>query len=298
MALVLPSHRAPPPPAAVSMTDVPLRVLARQALGTRCEVQYAATSETQAKAFEAAAVGWVAAFEAKYSRFRPDSWLSRINAAAGRAPVAIDAEMEQLLALCDRLHFMTQGVLDPTALPLLRLWDYKAADPVSRPTPRSPTPAGSSAGKKSSAPRATYFCPSPAWRSTSVVLAKSGPSISWRRLRATTVSPLPWLILATISVPSACRPAARLGTSASKIPPIPAPSKARSRSPVAEAFASSGDYLRRVIIDGVRYGHIVDPVPAAPSPTVASKPPIIAPSCLQAGVALDHGLRARRHRRT
>jgi thiamine biosynthesis lipoprotein len=127
--LVLPSHRAPPPPAAQATTDVPLRVLTWTALGTRCSVQYSATSAAQAQAFETAAVGWVAAFEAKYSRFRPDSLLSRINAAAGLAPVAIDAEMEGLLALCDRLHFMTQGVLDPTALPLLRLWDYKAAHP-------------------------------------------------------------------------------------------------------------------------------------------------------------------------
>jgi thiamine biosynthesis lipoprotein len=76
-----------------------LRVLTWSALGTRCEVQYAATSSAQAQAFETAAVAWVAAFEAKYSRFRPDSLISRINAAAGRAPVAIDAEMEGLLAL-------------------------------------------------------------------------------------------------------------------------------------------------------------------------------------------------------
>ena len=102
MPLVLPSHRAPPPPAAQATTDVPLRVLAWTALGTRCSVQYSATSAAQAQAFETAAVGWVAAFEAKYSRFRPDSLLSRINAAAGLAPVAIDAEMEGLLALCDR----------------------------------------------------------------------------------------------------------------------------------------------------------------------------------------------------
>ena len=129
MPLVLPSHRAPPPPAAQATTDVPLRVLTWTALGTRCTVQYSATSAAQAQAYETAAVGWVAAFEAKYSRFRPDSLLSRINAAAGLAPVAIDAEMEGLLALCDRLHFMTQGVLDPTALPLLRLWDYKAVNP-------------------------------------------------------------------------------------------------------------------------------------------------------------------------
>src|SRR5436190_12140052 len=130
MAITAQSHRAPPAAATAVPPDVPVRKLAFRALGTVCEVQYAAPSgDDQAKGFETAAVAWVTAFEAKYSRFKPDSLLSRINAAAGVTPVAIDAEMEQLLALCDRLHFMTQGVLDPTALPLLRLWNYKAEQP-------------------------------------------------------------------------------------------------------------------------------------------------------------------------
>ena len=53
----------------------------------------------------------------------------RINAAAGREWIEVDAEMEMLLDLCDSLFFMTGGVLDPTALPLIRLWDYQAAQP-------------------------------------------------------------------------------------------------------------------------------------------------------------------------
>ena len=40
-----------------------------------------------------------------------------------------------MLKLCDTLHFMTQGVLDPTALPLIRLWNYQAE------RPRVPAPA-------------------------------------------------------------------------------------------------------------------------------------------------------------
>ena len=70
-----------------------LRRLTFPALGTRCEVQYAAPGgDGQASAFERAAVAWVEAFESKYSRFRADSLLSRINAAAGREWVEIDAE--------------------------------------------------------------------------------------------------------------------------------------------------------------------------------------------------------------
>ena len=130
MAVVSQTYRAPPPVPSGPASALPLRKLSFPALGTLCEVQYAAPGgDAQAAAFERAAVAWVAAFEAKYSRFRPDSLVSRINAAAGREPIAIDAEMEGLLKLCDTLHFMTQGVLDPTALPLIRLWNYQAERP-------------------------------------------------------------------------------------------------------------------------------------------------------------------------
>jgi len=88
MAVISESHRPPPP--APTGPAVPLRKLAFRALGTQCEVQYAG-GEAQAVAFERAAVNWVTAFEAKYSRFKPDSLVSRISAAAGREWVAVDA---------------------------------------------------------------------------------------------------------------------------------------------------------------------------------------------------------------
>ena len=130
MALISQSQRLPPAPAGSTTPVGPLRRLTFPALGTTCEVQYATADAAQAARFETAAKGWVEAFEAKYSRFRPDSLLSRINAAAGKDWVPVDPEMEQMLQLCETLHFMTQGVLDATALPLLRLWNYKANQPV------------------------------------------------------------------------------------------------------------------------------------------------------------------------
>src|SRR5262245_15423417 len=142
MAVVSQSHRAPPPAPAGMPADVPLRRLSFPALGTICEVQYAAPSgDSQAADFERAVVGWVNAFEAKYSRFRPNSLLSRINSAAGESWVEIDPEMEGLLKLCDTLFFMTQGILDATALPLIRIWNYKTD------TPRIPTEAEISAAR-------------------------------------------------------------------------------------------------------------------------------------------------------
>ena len=67
------------------------------ALGTTCEIQYGAPVAWAGTArFERAAVDWVQRFEARYSRFRPDSLVSRINAAAGREWITVDHDMEQL----------------------------------------------------------------------------------------------------------------------------------------------------------------------------------------------------------
>ena len=93
-----------------------------QGLGTECSIQFVAESKDQANAFSRAVVAWVGKFEARYSRFREDSLISRINAAAGRSWVEIDEEMGALLQLCDQLYVTTSGIFDPTALPLIRLW--------------------------------------------------------------------------------------------------------------------------------------------------------------------------------
>src|SRR6476661_2986495 len=111
MAFVAQSHRTPPPATTAVDPALPLRKLSFPALGTVCEVQYAASGgDAQARGFEEAVTGWVNAFEAKYSRFKPQSLVSRINAAAGRAWVDVDVEMEAMIKLCDTLHFMTQGI--------------------------------------------------------------------------------------------------------------------------------------------------------------------------------------------
>jgi len=68
---------------------------------------------------------WVADFEATYSRFLDDSLISRINAAAGKQWVEVDEETDRLFSLCAELCFFTRGAFDPTALPLIRLWNWK-----------------------------------------------------------------------------------------------------------------------------------------------------------------------------
>lgn len=100
------------------------------ALGTTCEVQFVAPEPAAGRAFGVEVVNWVQAFEAKYSRFRPDSLISRINASAGEPGwIEVDADAEHMFALADQVYVLTRGILDPTMLPLLRVWNYKATPP-------------------------------------------------------------------------------------------------------------------------------------------------------------------------
>jgi len=103
-----------------------VRRLEFRALGTGCVIQFRHPVAKTGRQFVASALEWLAAFEAKFSRFRSDSVISKINAAAGREWIKVDGETEQLLDLAADLHRLTDGILDPTMLPLLRVWDWKS----------------------------------------------------------------------------------------------------------------------------------------------------------------------------
>ena len=280
MAVVSQSHRVPPP--APTGPAVPLRKLTFPALGTMCEVQYAA-GDTQAAAFERAAIAWVTAFEAKYSRFRPDSLVSRINAAAGREWIAVDAEMEGLLQLCDTLHFMTQGVLDPTALPLIQLWNYKAEKP------RVPAAAEVAAAlalvgwKKVQRAPGKIFLPAPGMALDFCGFGKEYAVDIVAQL-AVDHGLTAALVdfghdLRAVGAPPG-RPAWHIGLEDPQKPGA----AAGSIAVVGKGVASSGDYLRNFTVAGKRYGHIIDPRTGRPVANGCTQATVIAGTCLQAGV--------------
>ena len=64
--------------------------------------------------------------EAKYSRYRADSLISRINSKAGDGEfVAIDAETLSLVNFCAVLHEQSDGLFDPTSGALREVWDFQ-----------------------------------------------------------------------------------------------------------------------------------------------------------------------------
>ncbi len=100
------------------------------AMGSPCEITYSCESAREATAFRERSLEWVRNFENRYSRYLPESLISRINRTAGTGEsIEIEEEDERLFKLCDTLHFFTRGLFDPTTLPLAQLWNFKAEKP-------------------------------------------------------------------------------------------------------------------------------------------------------------------------
>ena len=95
-----------------------------RAMAAENEVQLHAPTEAAARASAQAAIDEVLRIEAKYSRYRPESVVSRINAAAGGAPVEIDAETQGLLDYADAVYRQSGGLFDATSGVLRRAWRF------------------------------------------------------------------------------------------------------------------------------------------------------------------------------
>jgi len=285
MAIPAASSLPSAPAGGTNVSAAGLRRLTFPALGTRCEVQYAASGgDSQAAAFERATVGWVQAFEARYSRFRADSLLSRINAAAGRDWVEADAEMEGMFKLCDTVVFMTQGILDPTALPLIRLWNWKAQPPVV------PTAEAIAAARRLVGWAKVQRRPG------GVFLPEAGMALDFggfgKEYAVDVVADIARdhgiadaLIdfgrdLRALGAPPG-RPAWHIGL---EDPQRPGTTWASVALKDGRGIASSGDYVRSFVVEGRRYGHIIDPRTGWPVAHGCTQATVIAGTCLQAGV--------------
>ena len=253
------------------------------AFGTHCRVSFAAPAP-RASELKRLALEWVAAFEAKYSRFLPDSLISRINGAAGRVPVAIDAEAEQLFALCDQMHFITRGVFDPSALPLIQLWNWKA-DP-----PMIPSDDAIDAAKQRVGWRKVQRAPS------SIFLPLAGMGLDLGGMGKEFAVDCVAQLLASrgaiavlvdfgadvrvIGLPPDGRPGWHIGLDDPR-----QPGRCWCGLGLRDgAVATSGDYVRRFEIEGRNYGHILDIRSGWPVDNGNRAVSVVAPSCTLAGM--------------
>ena len=95
-----------------------------EAMGSGCEIVIAAGSKTDAQSIAGCAIEEVSRIERKYSRYRPESIVSRINAAAGHDWVECDDETLSLFQYADTLYESSAGLFDITAGVLRNAWNF------------------------------------------------------------------------------------------------------------------------------------------------------------------------------
>ncbi|MEO5915202.1 MAG: FAD:protein FMN transferase [Luteolibacter sp.] len=260
-----------------------VRHLEFKALGTNCSVKFRQADDRTALAFASDALGWIGNFEAKFSRFRPDSIVSRVNAAAGGDWIEVDDEMEHMLKLADDLHARTNGILDPTLLPLQRIWDWKTVH-LKLPTAAEVKAALALTGWKKVQRRpgavrlpetgmgldfggfgkeyaVDYLARMAGQCGITDALIDLGRDIF--ALGGNGIHPF-W----HIGIEDGCKTGTCWG----------------GLAVTDHAVSASGDYARYFTHQGIRYGHILDPRTGWPVSNGMRAVTVVAPSCLEAGV--------------
>jgi len=101
----------------------------RDLMGTVFEVLAVAPETPATLSAIDAAFDEVARLEEMMSEWRPSSEISRVNDAAGRAPVRVDRELLDVIRESLRIARLSHGKFDITWAALRGLWDFNAADP-------------------------------------------------------------------------------------------------------------------------------------------------------------------------
>jgi thiamine biosynthesis lipoprotein len=254
-----------------------------QAMSTVCRINCHGLSATAARDFQRDSVAWVAQFEARYSRFIPDSLIGRINAAAGESWVETDPETDRLFQLCQELFFFTRGSFDPTALPLIKLWNWRQRPPVI-PDDNTINAARELVG----------------WnkiqrRPGGIFLPKRGMGLDLGGIGKEYAVDCVMNLALQRGLPNVLvdfgQDVRVLGHAPGKkfwwigLEDPRQPGKCWGGVAVTNhAVASSGDYLRHFEVDGRRFGHILDPRTGYPALNDCRAASVIAPHCTLAGL--------------
>ena len=249
-------------------------------MATPCEVRIETDDAAAAAAAGRAAQAEARRIELKFSRYREDSVVGRINASGG-SPIAVDGETARLLDFADRCHTLSGGRFDITSGVLRRIWRFDGSDNIpsdeqiealrpligwDRVTWRAPAillPRGmeidfGGIAKEYAVDRALAavrrITTAPALVNFGGDLAVSGPRSGGRR----------WKV-AIESVEKSGGIAGLLEISSG-------------------ALATSGDARRFLLKDGVRYGHILDPRSGRPVRCAPRSVTVAGSTCVEAGI--------------
>ena len=98
-----------------------------RAMATPCEVRIETDDADTAARAGKAAEDEALRIERKFTRYRDDSVVGRINASGGR-DIEVDPETEQLLDFADHCHAISNGQFDITSGVLRRIWRFDGSD--------------------------------------------------------------------------------------------------------------------------------------------------------------------------
>jgi len=265
----------------------PLARLEFRAMGSPCEIRlYAADAEIAARAMHAA-VTEINRLEQKYSRFKPDNFFFRINAAANAGcSIAIDHEVASLLAYASTCFEQSDGLFDITSGALRRLWNFSAdaQTPLSVPT-----------AAQIDAMLTRIGWQHVSWDEHQLYFARPGMEIDFGGIVKEYAADCAANICRQSGISSGM---VDMGGDIHVIGPHPdgTPWQIFIRHPresrqhigsfrlTQGALASSGDYERHVIIDGRRYCHILSPKTGFPVRGMAAVS-VVASQCVVAGSA-------------
>jgi len=251
-------------------------------MGSPCELRlFGETPETNERA-AARARHEIDRLERKYTRFRDDSFTARINAAAGDADGCIvDDETAALLDYAEAAWRESDGRFDLTSGVLRRCWDFKSG--------RLPTEAELARVLE----RVGWH--HVRWERPRLVLGRPGMELDFGGLvkeyaadRAAEVLRLHGVASALVDLGGDIRV---LGSRPGGEPwwvgirDPRSPDRALTSVPMREgAITTSGDYERFMVVDGVRYAHLLDPRTGWPVEGLRSVT-VLAPLCIVAGSA-------------
>lgn len=97
-------------------------------MGSTCDIQLYDESRINAKHVVRRVGAEIKRLEAKYSRYRRDSFLTQINSSAGNhMGIRLDVETKSLFKHALNCYERSEGLFDITAGVLNRIWDFKTA---------------------------------------------------------------------------------------------------------------------------------------------------------------------------
>jgi thiamine biosynthesis lipoprotein len=253
-------------------------------MGGPCEILAEVTSENEARrVFDAiAACAW--RIEDKFSRYRTDNIVARINASRGQ-PVDVDDETANLLDFAALVHRLSDGMFDITSGVLRRAWTFDGGkrtparaeidallplvgwSKVRWERPRITLMAGmqidfGGVGKEYAVDQAVQLA---AQLTTDAILVNFGGDLAVTGARR---GDQPW----RVGIESIA--AAAAGTLRA----------ARLVELSAGALATSGDTYRYVESNGRRLSHILDPRDGSPVRDAPRSVTVAAPTCTNAGM--------------